>query len=140
MRDIVEGDQDLLSLVLASNLSLPRTELPTVYNYAFRRDRERLPYAIGRRLRHGMFARVAVNIHFVQDGKPWEAQNLTRYPMWLSAARVWHVKEWWDLARKLSPGLAGLSWTAAEMASFGANRSGRGAPRLGARRAAKQQS
>lgn len=118
VRDIVEGDQDLLSLVLASNLSLPRAEMPTVYNYAFRRDRERLPHAIGRQLRHGMFVQVAVNVHFVQDGKPWQWQNLTVYPMWLLAARAYHAYQWIRLAKSRSPALAEVKWSKKESLSF----------------------
>jgi hypothetical protein len=119
VKDIVEGDQDLLSLVLASNLTLPRAELPTVYNYAFRRDRERLPHSIGKQLRHGMFVRVAVNVHFVQDGKPWQLQNLTVYPMWLLTARAHHVHEWVRMARRHTVALDNVVWTEEEKEAFG---------------------
>ena len=69
-------------MVLAANPQLPRFALPATYNYAFRRDRERLPPPLSRRLRHGMFGQAAINIHFVMDGKPWQRQNLSTYPMW----------------------------------------------------------
>lgn len=89
--------------MLAANLSLPRTSLSTVYNYAFRRDRERLPPDAGRLLRAGIFGDIAVNIHFVADGKPWQHQNLTAYPGWLAAARLWYVSQWHKLARAVQP-------------------------------------
>lgn len=119
VRDVVEGDQDLLSLVLAANLTLPRTELPTVYNYAFRRDRERLPHSIGKQLRHGLFVRIAVNVHFVQDGKPWQLQNMTVYPIWLLGARAHHVHEWMRLAKRHSAALFDVGWTQQEREAFG---------------------
>ena len=91
-------------LVLAANLSLVRYALPTRYNYAFRRDRERLPASEGRRLRAGMFGQTAtINVHFVSDGKPWQLQNLTHYPSWLASARIWYVSEWHRLARSMRP-------------------------------------
>ena len=115
---VVEGDQDLISLVLAANRSLPRASLPTVYNYAFRRDRERLPYREAKRLRHGVFEGVAVSIHFVADGKPWQRQNLTTYPSWLAAARLWYVNQWHELSRSVRPGLL-QSLSHQELSAFG---------------------
>lgn len=100
---LVEGDQDLIGLVLAANPSLHRSALPTVYNYAFRRDRERLPYAVSHRLRHGLFGQQVVNVHFVADGKPWQRQDLASYPLWLLAARLHYVREWLRVARSLRP-------------------------------------
>lgn len=110
LRTVVEGDQDLVSLLLAAKPSFPRRPLPTVYNYAFRRDRERLPYAVAHRLRHGLFAKQAINVHFVMDGKPWQVQELDvrHYPMWQLAARLHHVYEWLSVARTLKPRLPSL--------------------------------
>ena len=42
LREVIEGDQDLIALILAADGSLPRVNLPTVYNYAYRRDRDRI--------------------------------------------------------------------------------------------------
>ena len=67
----VARKRSLAGLLLAAEPELPRYSLPTVYNYAFRRDRERLPYAIARLLRHGFVGSHIMNIHFVADGKPW---------------------------------------------------------------------
>ena len=106
-------------LILAANYSLARTALPTVYNYAFRRDRERLPPADSKRLRAGIFGQTAiVSIHFVADGKPWQVQNLTGYPSWRMSARIWYVSEWHRLARSLQPPLLAVT-TATELGIFG---------------------
>ena len=119
LREVIEGDQDLIALILAADGSLPRVNLPTVYNYAYRRDRDRLPPPIGRRIRHGFFARAVVNIHFVRDGKPWQRQNLTDYPMYLIAARLQHVDEWRGIARELRPSLVDMGLSADEQRLLG---------------------
>ena len=119
LREVIEGDQDLIALILAADGSLPRVNLPTVYNYAYRRDRDRLPPPIGRRIRHGFFARAVVNIHFVRDGKPWQRQNLTDYPMYLVAARLQHVDEWRGIARELRPSLVDMGLSAVEQRLLG---------------------
>ena len=105
LKHVLEGDQDLIGLVLAANPSFPRYLLSSVHNYAFRRDRERLPYDVARRLRHGLFSQQVINVHFVTDGKPWQQQNLTIYPMWLLAARLHYLGDWLTLARTLKPRL-----------------------------------
>ena len=111
VRHVVEGDQDLLSLVFAAEPSFGRYLLPTIYNYAFRRDRERLPYVISHRLRHGMVGHFKssgtrgelIMVHFVQDGKPWQPQQLAGYPQWLLATRLFHLRDWLKVARLLKP-------------------------------------
>lgn len=108
-------------MVLAANPDLPRYALPTTYNYAFRRDRERLPPPLSRRLRRGMFGQAAINIHFVMDGKPWQRQNLSTYPMWLAVARMYQVYQWHNLAQALQPSLQDLRLTRAEHESLGPN-------------------
>ena len=106
-------------LTLAANPALPRFSLPATYNYAFRRDRERLPPQLSRRLRHGMFAQAAINIHFVMDGKPWQRQNLTVYPAWLATARLYQIFQWQQLAQALQPSLLELRLTASELRTLG---------------------
>ena len=105
LRTIVEGDQDLIGLLLAAEPTFQRYYLPTTYNYAYRRDRERLPYAIAHRLRHGLVEQQIVNVHFVVDGKPWQRQTLAAYPLWLLTARLHHLKDWLSLARATRPRL-----------------------------------
>ena len=113
LQNFVESDQDLVSLILDAEPSFGRHLLPTIYNYAFRRDRERLPYAVSHRLRHGLIGHFksvgtrgeVVMLHFVQDGKPWERQELASYPPWLLAVRLFHVANWQNLARKVKPEL-----------------------------------
>ena len=75
---MLEGDQDLVSLVLAANPGFRRYLLPGVYNFAYRRDRDRslLPDNILHRMKSGVSAQEVVNVHFVQDGKPWMRQEL----------------------------------------------------------------
>eukprot|EP00322_Chrysochromulina_rotalis_P009804 CAMPEP_0115849386 /NCGR_PEP_ID=MMETSP0287-20121206/11424_1 /TAXON_ID=412157 /ORGANISM="Chrysochromulina rotalis, Strain UIO044" /LENGTH=470 /DNA_ID=CAMNT_0003303355 /DNA_START=214 /DNA_END=1626 /DNA_ORIENTATION=+ len=107
-KSIVEGDQDLLGLMLAAEPSFPRRVLPSTYNYAYRRDRERLPYAVAHRLRHGLISNQVINVHFVMDGKPWRKQNLTVYPMWLLAARLHHLGDWYSISQKMRPRLSNL--------------------------------
>ena len=106
-------------MVLAANPGLPRYALPATYNYAFRRDRERLPPPLSRRLRHGMFGQAAINIHFVMDGKPWQRQNLSAYPMWLAVARMYQVYQWHQLAQALQPSLQDLRLTRVEQEALG---------------------
>ena len=103
LHDIIEGDQDLISIVLASEPTVARSILPTVYNYAYRRDRERLPYSVAHRLRHGIFDKQVVNVHFVADGKPWQQQDLGVYPLWLLAVRLHHLRDWVAVARSVRP-------------------------------------
>jgi len=121
LRHVVEGDQDLIGLVLASERSFARYLLPSTYNYAFRRDRERLPYAIAHRLRHGLVEQQIVNVHFVADGKPWQRQQLQAYPLWLLATRLHHLREWLAMARAIRPKLNGgaVGLTSAEHALVG---------------------
>ena len=107
------------AMTLAANPALPRFSIPATYNYAFRRDRERLPPTLSRRLRHGMFGASAINIHFVMDGKPWQRQNLTVYPLWLAVARVYQVYQWHQLAQALQPSLQELRLTRAEERALG---------------------
>ena len=38
-----------------------------------------------------MFGQAVINIHFVMDGKPWQRQNLSTYPMWLAVGRMYQV-------------------------------------------------
>lgn len=117
LRSVVEGDQDLVSFILTRETSFERFLMPTVYNYAFRRDRERLPYAVAHRLRHGMVGHFKssgtrgelVMIHFVQDGKPWQPQQLGSYPSWLLATRLYHIRDWLHVARSLKPTLFSAS-------------------------------
>ena len=76
LNDVVEGDQDLMSLVLAAEPSFGRYLLPSVYNYAFRRDRERLPYTLAHRLRHGLVGHQVVSTRRVDHGSfcaGWQA-------------------------------------------------------------------
>ena len=108
LAQVIEGDQDLVGLVLLGNPLMPRLKLRGVYNYAFRRDRERLPYGASHRLRHGLVDAQVVNVHFVADGKPWQWQNLSAYPLWLLAARLHWIREWRALARGMTPRLASL--------------------------------
>lgn len=105
LKHVVEGDQDLIGLIFAARSSFVRYLLPTQYNYAYRRDRERLPYTIGHRLRHGLVEQQVVNVHFVADGKPWQAQQLNTYPLWLLGARLHHLRDWLGLARAIRPRL-----------------------------------
>ena len=146
LANVLEGDQDLISaprhaqlrpictcaparkgddarvshagMVLAASPELPRYALPSTYNYAFRRDRERLPPPLSRRLRRGMFGQAAINIHFVMDGKPWQRQNLSTYPMWLAVARMYQVYQWHQLAQALQPSLQDLHLTRDEQESL----------------------
>ena len=95
----IEGDQDLISCVIMLNPQVPFSQLPPEYNHGFGRDREvPLGPVVGRRLRHGIFAGALVNAHFVQNGKPWQAQNLSAYPAWLTVARVQYLVEWLEIA------------------------------------------
>ena len=113
LNDVVESDQDLMSLVLTAEPSFGRYLLPSVYNYAFRRDRERLPYTLAHRLRHGLVGHFKssgtrgelIMVHFVQDGKPWQPQQLTSYPPWLLAVRLFHITDWLGIARLIKPTL-----------------------------------
>ena len=116
LRHVVEGDQDLIGLVLASKPTLKHYLLPTTYNYAYRRDRERLPYAVSHRLRHGLFEQQIVNVHFVVDGKPWQQQELEYYPLWLLSVRVHHLHDWLNVARAVRPRLesSAVAFTQAE--------------------------
>ena len=106
-------------MVLAANPGLPRYALPATYNYAFRRDRERLPPPLSRRLRHGMFGQAAINVHFVMDGKPWQRQNLSAYPVWLAVTRIYQVCQWHQLAQALKPSLQDLHLTRVEQEALG---------------------
>ena len=106
-------------MVLAANPGLPRYALPATYNYAFRRDRERLPAPLSRRLRHGMFGQAAINVHFVMDGKPWQRQNLSAYPVWLAVTRIYQVYQWHQLAQALQPSLQDLHLTRVEQEALG---------------------
>lgn len=119
LHHVIEGDQDLIGFVLAANPTFGRYDLPSVYNYGFRRDRERLPYDVARRLRHGLFSQQIVNVHFVADGKPWQLQNLTVYPMWLLVSRLYYVSEWLTLARKMRPRLPYLRLADIERRAIG---------------------
>jgi lipopolysaccharide biosynthesis glycosyltransferase len=100
----IEGDQDLLNVVLAANPSFHVHKLPTAYNFAFSRDRESIPNVLGMRLRLAMFSQL-ICIHFVLDGKPWQAQSLPRkdYPPWLLVTRLHYLREWLQVARGLRP-------------------------------------
>ena len=129
LQHVVEGDQDLVSLVLASEPSFERYLLPTIYNYAYRRDRERLPYAVSHRLRHGQVGHFKssgtrgeiINVHFVLDGKPWQRQQLGAYPLWLLSTRLYHIRDWLKIARMMKPGLfsPGVMLTPAERKMLG---------------------
>lgn len=121
-------------MVLAANPGLPRYALPATYNYAFRRDRERLPPPLSRRLRHGMFGQAAINIHFVMDGKPWQRQNLSAYPMWLAVARMYQVYQWHQLAQALQPSLQDLHLTRVEQEALGPKGLRRSLPRVVSKR------
>ena len=66
-----------------------------------------------------MFGASAINIHFVMDGKPWQRQNLTVYPLWLAVARVYQVYQWHQLAQALQPSLQELRLTRAEERALG---------------------
>ena len=122
LRHVVEGDQDLVSLVFAAEPSFQRYLLPTTYNYAYRRDRERLPYTVGHRLRHGLIEQQIINVHFVADGKPWQRQQLDAYPLWLLAARLHHLRDWLNVARSIQPKLDSgkVQLTPSERANLGA--------------------
>mmetsp|Transcript_24026 Transcript_24026/g.61347 ORF Transcript_24026/g.61347 Transcript_24026/m.61347 type:complete len:484 (+) Transcript_24026:85-1536(+) len=101
---LLEGDQDLLSILFAAHPTLPIFKLPTQYNFAFQRDREVVPDALGMRLRLSIYGQLTC-VHFVVDGKPWERQVMLPkdYPPWLVATRVYHLREWLKLARTLRP-------------------------------------
>eukprot|EP00966_Prymnesium_polylepis_P082712 1915170-Prymnesium_polylepis.1 len=78
---------------------IPYSQLHPEYNHGFGRDREvPLGPIVGRRLRHGIFTGALVNAHFVQDGKPWQTQNLSAYPTWLALARVYYLVDWLQIA------------------------------------------
>ncbi|KAL3921403.1 MAG: hypothetical protein SGPRY_004916, partial [Prymnesium sp.] len=99
---VVEGDQDLISCVLAAHPQIPWNNLHPEYNYGFGRDREPpLSHRANHRLRHGMIAGALVNAHFVQDGKPWQHQQLDEYPPWLATARVAYLQEWLHVAYRI---------------------------------------
>ena len=68
-----------------------------------------------------MFGQAAINVHFVMDGKPWQRQNLTVYPMWLAAARMYQVYQWHQLARALQPSLHELHLSRVEQEALGPN-------------------
>ena len=95
----IEGDQDLLNVVLASNPMFQVYKLPTAYNFAFQRDRESVPSVLGMRLRLAIFSQL-ICVHFVLDGKPWEVQELPRkdYAPWLLVARLNYLREWLAIA------------------------------------------
>jgi len=101
LRRVLEGDQDLVSLVLAANPGFQRYLLPLEYNFAYRRDRDRslLPDSILKRMKNGVSAQEVVNVHFVQDGKPWARQELAAYPDWMLAVRLNHLRDWVRVAR-----------------------------------------
>ena len=109
LRRVIEGDQDLVSLVLAAHPRFRWYHLPVAYNYAFRRDRDRLPDAIARRMRYGVAAHEVTNVHFVRDGKPWSRQQLVGYPGWLLAARLHYLRQWLAIARAVRPRLQSRS-------------------------------
>lgn len=97
---VLEGDQDLVSLVLAANPGFGRFLLSGEYNFAYRRDHDRLPDSITKRMKNGVSSAEVVNVHFVQDGKPWaQQQQLAAYPGWLLAVRLNHLRIWLALAR-----------------------------------------
>ena len=104
LRDSLEGDQDLLSVVLADNPGFPVFKLPCTYNFAFQRDREIVPNVLGMRLRLAIYNQL-IAVHFVVDGKPWEQQLMPAkdYPPWLLVARLHHLRHWLKLARSLRP-------------------------------------
>ena len=89
---------------LTAEPSFGRYLLPSVYNYAFRRDRERLPYTLAHRLRHGLVGHFKssgtrgelIMVHFVQDGKPWQPQQLTSYLVAACGAPFPHHRLAWD--------------------------------------------
>lgn len=120
LRNVVEGDQDLLSIVLAANPGFPVFKLPTQYNFAFQRDREAVPDALGLRLRLALYGQLTC-VHFVIDGKPWEQQAMPPkdYPPWLVTARIYHLREWLSLARTLRPRPAALLTSQAERRTIG---------------------
>ncbi|KAL1511544.1 hypothetical protein AB1Y20_006338 [Prymnesium parvum] len=98
----LEGDQDLVSCVLLAHPHVRHGQLHSEYNYGFGRDRELpLGHRIGRRLRYGLISGSLVNAHFVQDGKPWEVQNLSGYPSWKATARAAYLHEWLTVAYHL---------------------------------------
>ena len=66
-----------------------------------------------------MFGQAAINIHFVMDGKPWQRQNLSTYPMWLAVGRMYQVYLWHQLAQALQPSLQELHLTQDEQESLG---------------------
>ena len=121
LRHVVEGDQDLIGLMMAAEPNYTRFLLPTTYNYAYRRDRERLPYAISHRLRHGLVEQQIINVHFVVDGKPWQQQRLAAYPLWLLSARLHHLRDWLTMARAVRPQLDShaVAFSASERALLG---------------------
>ena len=121
LRHVVEGDQDLIGLLLAAKPKFKPYLLPTTYNYSYRRDRERLPYAVSHRLRHGLFEQQIVNVHFVVDGKPWQPQEIQYYPLWLLSTRLHHLRDWLELARgaRPRPQSSAVAFTSAERHMLG---------------------
>jgi hypothetical protein len=101
-----------IGVVLALNKHIDYFKMPTEYNFAFGRDREvPLGSFSARRLRFGVQVGTVVNLHFVQDGKPWELQHLDTaiYPPWLSAIRIDALNQWLSLALHLGGNQTGLS-------------------------------
>ena len=101
LREVIEGDQDLIALILAADGSLPRVNLP---DRATRLPpRPRPAAAADRPADPPRFLRARRRQHPLCARRQAVAGNLTDYPMYLIAARLQHVDEWRGIARDLAP-------------------------------------